>query len=367
VKILEASSAARGREAVHAALSGKQFVLDCRWLALGGAGRLTELLLQELRETPPPGKWVLWGPPEQVESRRFTGAVVRPARSDPRRFFGQRDFFAVPSGDVVLYMHQIRPLRPGRSVTFILDTIPLRYGGGKAARLAKRAFFHAAATLSSSVLTISELSRKSIQRDLGLPSDDVRVVPLPVDTGRARAVADLRDRLGQEEVLLYVGRFDRHKNLERLCRAFVASRFGQRGGRLLLVGGWSGETEALHQWIGRNGLSGVDVRPQCSEAELDALIATSRALILPSLEEGFGLPAFEASASGLPVAASRTGAMTQLSDEEAVLFDPLDVEEMAAAIDVATARQARSFTGDRGPGLRDAVLESLAHALARHE
>jgi glycosyltransferase involved in cell wall biosynthesis len=326
---------------------------------------VTEILLRELSEAPPPGEWVLWGRPDELERFRFSGAIAQRSSSDPRRLFGQAEAVHVPRGDVVVYMHQIRPFRPGRSVTFILDTIPLRHGGSRLARLAKRAFFQGAAALSHRIVTISEFSKASIVRDLRVRDDTVAVVSLPVDTGRAHAVAQLRAQRPRQDVLLYVGRFDRHKNLERLCRAFAASRFAERGGKLLLVGGWAGETEAMDAWVRASGLPSIEVRPQCSEEELDVFMATSRALILPSLEEGYGLPAFEAAASGLPVAVSRAGAMEELTSDEAVFFDPLDVVDMTAAIDEATERRPRPPITARRAGLRHVVLDSIAHVLTR--
>jgi glycosyltransferase involved in cell wall biosynthesis len=338
--------------------AGRRIVLDCRWLGLGGAGRVTELLLAELRASPPPGDWVLWGRRDRIEP--FAGAAIAADGTSPRALAGQRGYFRVPRGDVVVYLHQIRPLRPGRSVTVIHDTIPLRYGGSAAGRLAKRAFFRAAARLSDHVLTDSKRSRNAIVHDLRVPAERISVISFPADAERARRIADLRAARGQEERLLYVGRFAAHKNLERLCRVFPTTRFARGGGRLLLVGGWGLETERLRARVGAT----VEVRPACSEEELDLLLATSRALVLPSLEEGFGLPAFEAVASGLPVAVSRTGAMTELPPERASFFDPLDEDGMAAAIDAAVAREATAPV-ELGGRLADVVLAALA--LVLHE
>ncbi len=158
---------------------------------------------------------------------------------------------------------------------------------------------------------------------------------IPHDADRAARIAALRTELGQEERLLYLGRFAPHKNLERLARAFAASGYAARGGTLELVGGWADETERMRRWIAASGIAGVEARAAVDEPELDRLLATSRALVLPSLEEGFGLPAFEAAASGLPVAASRTGALETLRPEDAVLFDPLDEDALRAALDEA--------------------------------
>lgn len=283
---------------------------------------------------------------------------------DPRASSGQRDLLRVPRGDVVLYSHQIRPLRPGRSVTVIHDTIPLRHGGTAASRLAKRAFLRAVARVSNQVLTDSDLARRALERDLHLPAERISVMTFPHDPQRSARIAGLRGELGQEDRLLYLGRFAPHKNLERLARAFAASEFATRGGTLELVGGWDDETERMRAWIADSGLARIEARASVDEAELDRLLATSRALVLPSLEEGFGLPAFEAAASGLPVAASRTGAMATLGPEDAVLFDPVDADAMRAALDEAVSRAPHAPWPERDVGFADVVLRALASALA---
>jgi glycosyltransferase involved in cell wall biosynthesis len=144
---------------------------------------------------------------------------------------------------------------------------------------------------------------------------------------------------------------------------FSQTAFAQSGGRLELVGGWPGEVERLRARVG----PGVELRGTCSEEELDHLLATSRALVLPSLEEGFGLPAYEAVASGLPVAVSRTGALAELPAGRASVFAPVDEAGLAAAIDEAAAREASgpvSLPGDLAGPVVAAVTAVLAETTA---
>jgi glycosyltransferase involved in cell wall biosynthesis len=344
------------------ALSRTSILLDCRWLGMGGAGRITEHLLRELRESPPPGHWILWGPAEKVDRLSWSTATTRDYAGDPRALFGQRDLPRVPRCDVAVYLHQIRPLRPLRAITFILDTIPLRHGGHRPARLAKRLYFLLVAQLSSHILTISDFSRASIMRDRRVDEDRVSTVRLPVDQRRAQKIARLRKEIPAHEILLYVGRFDRHKNLKRLCRAFAESEFGKKG-RLQLVGGWDQETEALRSWVDIEGIRSIDIQPACDEKDLDRLLASSRALVMPSLEEGYGLPAFEAAAAGIPVAASRTGAMQELPPEAAVLFDPENEADIRKAVDEVTARGGGHPYVHQTASLRDVLLDAVAATL----
>ena len=64
----------------------------------------------------------------------------------------------------------------------------------------------------------------------------------------------------------------------------------------------------------------------------EALYAGARALVLPSLDEGFGLPALEAMSAGVPVVASRRGAIPEVTAGAAALVEPTDVEGLAAAL-----------------------------------
>jgi glycosyltransferase involved in cell wall biosynthesis len=66
--------------------------------------------------------------------------------------------------------------------------------------------------------------------------------------------------------------------------------------------------------------------------DLVALYNAARVLALPSVAEGFGLPAIEAMACGLPVAASRRGSLPEIVGDAGVFFDPLDNEDMATAL-----------------------------------
>src|SRR5262249_44777471 len=149
-----------------------QVLLDCRWLPIKGAGRLTELLLRGLRDDPPPGRWVLWGPPD-VARRAWPGADHVLDSADPRVLNGQRAALRMPRPDLPGFMPQQRPLRPVPSVTLVLDTIALRNAATAADRAAKRAFLKAVVRMSRQIVTISDYSRRCISRDVGVPLDRI--------------------------------------------------------------------------------------------------------------------------------------------------------------------------------------------------
>lgn len=311
--------------------------MDCRWLTIGGPGRTTELVLRGLALGPAPENWVLWGPPE-VAGVSWPGAPLVALSEDPRVLLGQRRSAELPAGRLTVFMHQQRPLRNVPAVTLVYDTIALRYGANRPLRQAKRLFMRRVAATSRHILTISEHSRRSVIADLGVAPEQVSVLRFPFDDAFADRVAALRRSLAREPVALFLGGFLPHKNLPRLLQAFETTTFCRDGGRLVLAGGSADqirELEAGLTWRQRGFVTAVGT---CGQPELERLFATAQLLVQPSLEEGFGLPAWEALCCGLPVCASDGGALPEVVAGFVDPFPAADARAMAAAIDESAGR-----------------------------
>lgn len=320
-------------------------MLDCRWLTINGAGRLTELLLRSLAVHPPAGRWILWGPPT-VAGLAWDGAEVALTDIDPRAGSGQREWFRLPRSDLAVFFHQQRPLRRVPAVTVILDTIPLRYARNALDRTVKRAFLRRVAAASREVVTISEYSRTCLARDLGIDANAVTVLVPPVDEALGQRVRELRRRLPPADAALYVGAFLPHKNLDRLVAAFGQTRFAAEGGRLWLVGGAPGHRAALAARLTPAQQAQVDLIGRCTQEELEARFATALFLVQPSLEEGFGLPVWEALSCGLPVCVSDGGSLPEITAGLAEPFVATSVEAITASLDVCAAQsRGRRATG----------------------
>lgn len=216
---------------------------------------------------------------------------------------------------------------------------------GRRARLSWRAKTWLARHQATRVVTVSESARGEVVGVLGVDAARVRVITEGAgpefrpghDAQTQRAV---RRRYGLPEegpLLLHVGGLSPHKNLERLLEA-VARLEAPRGWHLALVGDVTGDSflgcqRALADTVKRRGLTGsVTFTGFVPDPDLVVLYNAATMLVFPSLAEGFGLPALEAMACGLPVAASRSGSLPEVLGEAAVFFDPLDVAGMAETI-----------------------------------
>jgi glycosyltransferase involved in cell wall biosynthesis len=177
------------------------------------------------------------------------------------------------------------------------------------------------------VLAISEATADDIRSawpDVG-PRVSVARLGLPAWL-RGREAAPL-DR-GPDAPFLFVGTLEPRKNLERLVRAYAAFRRQRRstGGlvpRLVLVGGRGWNDTGLRALLEPLVAAGdVVVLNYCDQEELWRQYRLARALLFPSLHEGFGLPILEAMVAGTPVLTSDRGAMAEVAGDAAYLVDP---------------------------------------------
>jgi glycosyltransferase involved in cell wall biosynthesis len=178
------------------------------------------------------------------------------------------------------------------------------------------------------IMTGSESSRDDILRDFKVAPANVRVVPLGVDT----RLFHPRETPRVPGSIIAVASADSPvKGIPTLLRAF-AKLATERDASLTVVGkpAPGGPTEKL---IGELSL-GERVRfvTGISDEDLAAMVARTELAVVPSLYEGFSLPAVEHMASGTPLIASRTGALPEVVGNAAMLVSPGDPEELAAAL-----------------------------------
>jgi glycosyltransferase involved in cell wall biosynthesis len=144
-----------------------------------------------------------------------------------------------------------------------------------------------------------------------------------------------RLRLARGQYLLYPANFWKHKNHERLLAAFarVGDEPALQGMKLVLTGAPGEREQAVRGQAHELSLGErVTFAGFVSDAELAALLCDARAVVFPSLYEGFGLPVLEAMAASVPVACSGTTALADIARDAALFFDPQDVDAIARAM-----------------------------------
>lgn len=181
-------------------------------------------------------------------------------------------------------------------------------------------------------------------------------------------------------LVLYVGALDPHKNLSNLLRAMAMIHPARTDAwHLVIVGAYHTGRAAEHaqHLLALRDALGLQTRVTLtgfvSDEHLVHLYQAAHMLVLPSLDEGFGLPVVEAMACGLPVAVSARGPLPALAGNAGLTFDPDDPASIAQTIAILLddpdskrsygergIERAREFTWQRTAARLTDVLRSVA-------
>ena len=203
------------------------------------------------------------------------------------------------------------------------------------------------------IITVSENSKKDIMKLLSIPEEKIEVIYSSADArfGPVRdrqAIAKIMERYSvRKKFILYLGGFARHKNIERLVRAFY--EFSLSSGdewQLVLAGKLPDEkienaddlTKHEPVWKIRTLVAklGLDAKVIFTgfvpDEDLPTLYSAAGIFVFPSLYEGFGFPPLEAMACGTPVVASNTSSLPEVIGDAGVLVNPFSIDEIVSAV-----------------------------------
>ena len=242
------------------------------------------------------------------------------------------------------------------------------------------------------IATVSQASKTEIVREFGVDAQKVRVVsdavgpefyPLNTESGTPEVLAKYGVNIGLP-FILYVGGISPHKNLITLVKAHAALQraAGSVNANLVLLGDYqkdvffSSYSDLCREIEHLGTKNSVVFTGFVDDADLVHFYNGASTLVMPSFDEGFGLPALEAMACGTPVIASRAGALPEVVGDVGKLFNPHDPDELKdclsdvlgdAKLHHEMSRQgqqrAREFSWARSADAALAVFEEVAASL----
>lgn len=186
-------------------------------------------------------------------------------------------------------------------------------------------------------MTVSRSSADDLERFLGFPKNRIDVVteganPMfrVIDSTEIASRAKARHSIPEAaDLLMYVGGFNRHKNVITLLKAMPEVIAQRPSAHLALVGSTSGkgfwdDLPELVRFVESNALlrRHVHFTGRITDRDLVELLNSAVALVFPSLWEGFGLPAVEAMSCGVPVLSSDRGSLPEVIGDAGRFFDP---------------------------------------------
>jgi glycosyltransferase involved in cell wall biosynthesis len=285
--------------------------------------------------------------------------------------------FAVPQREVTYSPSLFAPLTEhGQHIVTIHDAVPWTHPETLTARGARwhRAMGERARRFADIIVvpTNAVASRLSTFLSLG---DRIRVIGgaptpdliVPVDA------EDRRSAMGLPDVYLtFVGTLEPRKGLEQLLIALATIE----GLSLVVIGpqGWGGVS--VNDLVTRTGIAPhrVHALGRLGDADLAAVLSATRGLVVPSIEEGFGLPVLEAMSLGVPVVHSTAEALREVAGQSAIAVDihgrngTIKLAEALTGLDDATLRRdlaslgkarAAQFSWDASAARLASVFEEL--------
>ena len=233
----------------------------------------------------------------------------------------------------------------------------------------RRRHYPRSARRADAVLTLSGASRDHIVDEMGIDAAKVHAIHLDAGTMFTSAstfadgyLAEVKARYGLPDTFFfYPANNWPHKNHRVL---FAAQRLAERmTGRPMPVVLSGAEVDGVDPWqrvFETNDLSNVRYLGFVPTADLPGLYALSRALVFPSLFEGFGMPVLEAMRVGCPVICSRLPSLLEIAGDTAVYVDPERPQTLADRLVAADAGHQRALAADGQARARSFSWEKTA-------
>ncbi len=341
--------------------------IDCRLWNESGVGRYIRNLVYYLQRLDKKNEYVLFvnskninevkgQPPEAslakggklgVDSWKIVPADIRWHTIEEQIKFP--DILNKENLDLVHFPYFSVPIfYSGKFVVTIHDLIINQFGTGKAStlplpfykikRLGYKIILKQTVNKAVKIIAVSESTKNDIIRLLGVDAGKIVVTHEGVTSAFSSLASSVQlekpkldaSKLDAKRYFLYVGNAYPHKNLERMLEAVAMMKNKGLMINVVMVGREDYFYKKLKEKVKKmNLVNNVIFYGEATDEQLSELYRNAKALILPSLMEGFGLPALEAMANKCLVLASDIAAFREVCREAAIYFNPYDVDDIA--------------------------------------
>ncbi|MEK7616845.1 MAG: glycosyltransferase family 1 protein [Patescibacteria group bacterium] len=186
---------------------------------------------------------------------------------------------------------------------------------------------------SKKILVPSEYVKQTLIREWKVDERKIAVTPEAVDDKlfTTHFTRKMKKFGIERPYIFYVGNAHPHKNIEGLIKSFLALKEKNKDLQLVL----SGHNNYFWQKIkSENNFEGIIYTGEVTDEELVSLYKNAKVFVMPSYEEGFGIPILEAMVCSCPVVSSDAGSLKEVGGNAAVYFDPKDQGNMVDKIDM---------------------------------
>lgn len=207
-------------------------------------------------------------------------------------------------------------------------------------RFVKGLMFKYSAKRADLLLTVSEYSRRQISKHYDIPCERIAVTPNAVDSSfyciDYDSARDFVRARGIDKYILYVGRIEPRKNQLALLKAYCRLKLWNRGYSLVFIGRKSlavADFEEYMSGLSDDVLRNIHLINQVTYQRLQYWYRASSLFVFASLAEGFGIPAIEAAAVGVPCICSNKTAMKDFTFFGDRLVDTADLDVLCESIE----------------------------------
>ncbi len=186
--------------------------------------------------------------------------------------------------------------------------------------------FERAVKNSEKIIAPSQFVKKQLMDEWRVNSQKIIVTYEAVDNNIVTAVSKMKHgNLVGNPYIFYVGNAHPHKNVEGLIKAFLRIKKDYPNLKLVLAG----HDHYFWQRI-RKEYQNPDIiyKGYVTDEELVSLYKNALMFVMPSFEEGFGIPILEAMALGCPVVSSNAGSLPEVGGDACIYFNPHDINDM---------------------------------------